>query len=335
MRVCAVVVTFNRKELLLECLEALRMQTRPLDAIYIIDNASTDGTPELLMKRGYQDGAVIENLHDGGETMIRYFRLPTNTGGAGGFHEGVKRAFSDGYDWLWLMDDDAEPLPDSLEGLLRHAVDGTAALANLKVSPDGSPQYIHRGFFDFSSSGRVVRPITEDDLKEEILEIDHASFVGILINSDSVRRIGFPRKEFFLHFDDVEYCLRLRSTGKVILVTGSLILHKEASSSGNLTKSLFGMEIPVVPYDKLWLRYYGVRNSTWLRRKETGGGRLFMFMLRAVPLSVAAQIMAGIVTEKPLRRARFVLSAYIDGLRGRFDNEKPLKILYGSDGYEG
>jgi len=46
--VCAVVVTYNRKELLLECLEAIRKQTRPVQGIYLIDNASTDGTPKLL-----------------------------------------------------------------------------------------------------------------------------------------------------------------------------------------------------------------------------------------------------------------------------------------------
>ena len=49
---CAVVVTYNRKELLIECLESLRSQTRPLNAIYIIDNASTDGTPNLLLAEG-------------------------------------------------------------------------------------------------------------------------------------------------------------------------------------------------------------------------------------------------------------------------------------------
>ena len=53
LRVAAVVVTYNRKELLMECLEALLRQTRPLQAIYIIDNASTDGTPELLHREGY------------------------------------------------------------------------------------------------------------------------------------------------------------------------------------------------------------------------------------------------------------------------------------------
>jgi len=56
--VCAVVVTYNRKKLLLECLEAIRRQTRPVQGIYLIDNASTDGTPKLLLEKRY-----IKELH--------------------------------------------------------------------------------------------------------------------------------------------------------------------------------------------------------------------------------------------------------------------------------
>ena len=62
--ICAVVVTYNRKELLIECLESLKEQSRTLDAILIIDNASTDGTPEILLKNGYIDHIRPMDLHD-------------------------------------------------------------------------------------------------------------------------------------------------------------------------------------------------------------------------------------------------------------------------------
>ena len=152
MKICAVVVTYNRKDLLVECLEALRRQTGPLDAIYIIDNASTDGTPELLRSRGYRDGAVIENPLDGSEIIIRYVRLPVNTGGAGGFHEGVKRAFHDGYDWIWLMDDDVEPEEYTLEKLLR---------ASERIPEDISAVAPVR-FFQGSLFNRETRPSTSE-----------------------------------------------------------------------------------------------------------------------------------------------------------------------------
>ena len=58
-KIAAVVVTYNRKDLLKECLDALLNQTRPLDSIILIDNASTDGTPEFLKEKGYLDNPKI------------------------------------------------------------------------------------------------------------------------------------------------------------------------------------------------------------------------------------------------------------------------------------
>lgn len=119
--VCAVVVTYNRKELLIECLDALENQSRPLDAIYILDNASNDKTTFLLEENGYINENPPETLQIPWEkssikngVLIHYVRMHRNTGGAGGFHEGVKRAYEKGYDWIWLMDDDAEPKKNAL-----------------------------------------------------------------------------------------------------------------------------------------------------------------------------------------------------------------------------
>lgn len=102
-RVCAVVVTYNRKELLRKCLAALKSQTRKPDHILVVDNASTDGTPEMLKEEFPQ---------------VEVLRLPENQGSAGGFHEGMNRAYEEGWDWIWIMDDDALPEPTALERLL-------------------------------------------------------------------------------------------------------------------------------------------------------------------------------------------------------------------------
>ncbi len=101
--VWAVVVTHNRKEKLRDCLAALAGQQRPPDHILVVDNASTDGTSTML-DREY-----------GG---VEVLRLAKNEGGAGGFHEGMKRAHMAGAEWLWLMDDDTIPDADALEQLL-------------------------------------------------------------------------------------------------------------------------------------------------------------------------------------------------------------------------
>src|SRR5947209_6364655 len=102
-RVCAVVVTFNRKALLPNCLNSLLSQTRLPDAIVVIDNASTDGTRDLLDK----DFPNLERVN-----------LPRNTGGAGGFKAGMHWALTRDFDWIWVMDDDIEMKPDCLENML-------------------------------------------------------------------------------------------------------------------------------------------------------------------------------------------------------------------------
>ena len=106
-RVTAVVVTWNRKALLLECLDCLRRQTARADVL-VVDNASTDGT-----------GEALKPLIQAGE--IAYVNTGKNLGGAGGFQLGVKAAVEAGYDCVWIMDDDSMPTPTALEALLTAA----------------------------------------------------------------------------------------------------------------------------------------------------------------------------------------------------------------------
>ena len=99
--VIAVVVTFNRQQLLSECIAALRNQTRKVDKILVINNGSTDDTINWLNNQ-----ADIE------------FFSQDNVGSAGGFYTGIKMAYDSGYSWIWLMDDDGYPKADALEMLL-------------------------------------------------------------------------------------------------------------------------------------------------------------------------------------------------------------------------
>lgn len=128
--VCAVVVTYNRKALLCECLSALMRQTRRLDAIWLIDNASSDGTPDELLSQGYiselppatpDKPFEIVKKHEESGTVLHYIRMNANTGGTWGYHEGISRAYVSGFDWIWTMDDDVEPKLHALETLLSYS----------------------------------------------------------------------------------------------------------------------------------------------------------------------------------------------------------------------
>ena len=88
-RVAAVVVTYNRKELLAQCIEALLSQQNAVCDILIVDNASTDGT-----------GAYLAALN---EPRVHSRSTGANLGGAGGFNFGMRWAVEAGYDLVWIM----------------------------------------------------------------------------------------------------------------------------------------------------------------------------------------------------------------------------------------
>jgi GT2 family glycosyltransferase len=171
--VCAVVVTYNRKKLLLGCLEALLKQSRPLNAVYVIDNASTDGTPEVLLEHRYipklppsnlkvpwEIFYTITNLQDFGtnsnlSVMIYYVRMQENNGGAGGFYEGVKRSYEKGYDWMWLMDDDGIPSEDCLNKLLLGKNKFPADLLAPLVMDINNSGRLSFGIFDYKNKKTI------------------------------------------------------------------------------------------------------------------------------------------------------------------------------------
>ena len=103
-KIAAVIVTYNRKELLLECVEAILGQEETVPSIIVVDNDSSDGTEQAL------EGYVAEGT-------VTYFNTGSNLGGAGGFQYGIRKAVELGYDYLWIMDDDCIPSRTALATL--------------------------------------------------------------------------------------------------------------------------------------------------------------------------------------------------------------------------
>lgn len=311
--IAAVVVTYNRCRLLIECLEALLRQTRPVDGIVLIDNASSDDTAEVLATRGYL-----------AHPKIVYVRLGSNTGGAGGFHEGMKRGYSAGFDWLWIMDDDAEPHDDALERMepsLR--IGNIGGVANLTLGLDGRPQIEHRGWLELRSSNqRAHRPIDAAALSEN-MHISFASFVGLAVHRRAIEQVGLPKRELFIKGDDLEYCVRLATLGPLILVPSSRIRHKDGVSAIYERRRRFGYQSDRIPIDKLWLNYFTLRNLLWIRREHCGSGIAARFAVRQY-----VRLVVGIMLfdSHRLIRLRFYWNAIADAWRSVFDNDKPRRL---------
>jgi len=245
--VCAIIVTFNRKELLITCLIALMKQTRQLDAIFIIDNASTDDTPLLLKEKGYIHDIPPKDLVEPWERIFQvpsfsqlstekkmtsitnltfyYIRMHKNTGGAGGFHEGMKRGKEKRFDWLWLMDDDGIPGEDCLKKLLIYSKQFNVICP--LVIPDKSDENLSFGLYDYSNKKHIKKTQDIKNFKQRKYLIGTANpFNGTLISRILVQKIGLPKKEMFIWGDETEYMLRAKKKGfKIITVLDARHYH--------------------------------------------------------------------------------------------------------------
>lgn len=298
----AVVVAFNRKTLLRECLDGLLRQTLPLDAIFVVDNASTDGTDAHLREKGYLD-----------QPLIRYLRLTVNAGGAGGFHHGMQAASEAGYDWIWVMDDDTEPEPDALQSMEPLEVHKeVVAIANRKLDIHGRETLDGLRMMPNRGGSSSPYPL-----------VKFSSFVGLMIRREAIRTVGLPRAEFFIHNDDLEYCLRLRKVGNLALAMGSRVIHKEQARQIT-PKIVLGYSYLPKDLYSYFFDYFGHRNYVITQRAHARGINRYLLPLRKFLLASAALVLF----EKENLWAKFKVlwRANIDGWRNHFDNTYPFRM---------
>lgn len=225
--VAAVVVTLNRLDCLRRCVGALEQQTHPPDQIIVVDNGSTDGTPQWLASK----------------TNLRVIRQG-NLGSGGGQHTGMKAAYDAGFDFAWCMDDDGFPAQDALATLLEGLKLTSGDWLNCLVVDQDDPS---RAAFPHRPT-RIVREIQSHGL----IYPEACPFNGTLIPRKTMDRIGFPSTELFIWGEEFEYMDRAKRAGILpVTVTHSIFYHP---ASLDLT-------LRETPLSKSWKFYYHVRNA--------------------------------------------------------------------------
>ena len=322
--IAAVVVTYNRKALLVQCLRLLLTQSYPLDAIYVIDNASTDGTDDDLLGEGLiapaqaSDGGAIESVRtipgerpETRDTDIHYVRMPENSGGAGGFHEGTKRGRDAGFDWLWLMDDDLEPSREALEALVEKKEALKAAgrppfLLNSLVLSKEHPNDDTLAFplQELTAKGYPRAGIYHHHLSDVVGKLEDGlyrwacPFNGTLIPTAPLEQIGLPNKDLFIWGDEREFLWRATKVLDMYTVVDSKVAHPRLEG-----------------FPCNWKLYYLIRNAFVVN------DQLNLRTLRNLKL-IASSL--GIGLRHGRKGLALVLSAIKDGLTRNLGKRRDL-----------
>lgn len=294
MSTAAVIVTYNRKELLCENIKMLASQSRKVDLVIIVDNHSSDGTAEYIKNQPFYN-----------ESWIHIEAMSENFGGAGGFYYGLKTAYNMGFDFFWLMDDDGKPFNmDTFQNLwiVANKVymhENKAFLLNSLVTYDGE-----RMSFGFG--------VDEEELaqmKREGVECIHGKanpFNGTLLTKETVDIVGYPNKDFFIRCDEKDFVLRCRKAGVYIAtIVGSVYQHPKPQFT--LRRFLL-WHVKVNNYTPFQI-YYTIRNEVFYLSQ----GDEKRYLRKCLGL----QLMSILLYEKDKgRKVKAFLKALHDGKNG-------------------
>lgn len=246
LSVAVAAVTFDRPRELAVLLDAINNQTAPVRSICLVDS-----------------GTVASKDVASRHANVDYIRSEANLGGAGGFSLAILKAVASGANWVWMMDDDAEPAdPECLATLIREAeARGLDAVVPLVVAP-GNPDQLS---FFFRLDGKVTHDRAAVE-KVGFLPDDGHFFNGALIRSDVFFKVGLPDMRLFIRGDEVDFTLRLRKAGiRFGTVTTAAITHPHAFAE---TKHVYGARWHVIVPDSAFKRHFYYRNRGYMIRRH-------------------------------------------------------------------
>lgn len=221
----AVVVTYNRRVLLEECITALRNQSLKPDAILVVNNGSTDNTEEWLQSQ--------KDL---------FFITQKNVGSGGGFNTAINWAFKNNYSWIWCMDDDGYPKEDALEKIL-NADTETLSLRNCAVlNKEDKKTFVWK----------TKHYATIDEVDTKLIKGIGHPFNGTLLHRNIIERVGLPKPNLFMWGDESEYYCRITRKNNIPVYTVAESIHYHPAAVFTFKNDW--------DYKNNWKMYYYIRN---------------------------------------------------------------------------
>ncbi|ELZ87910.1 glycosyltransferase family 2 protein [Haloferax volcanii] len=244
-KVTAVILNWNDSERTLFCVESVRdCQYSNLDLI-VVDNGSTDNSKQQLESQLRQENLIINE---------------ENLGFAGGMNCGISEALADGTDYIWILNNDIV-IEDS--GIVQQLVDVFESNDEVGIvsplvrkHPMTEQVWFSRGEVNFSNGDVGHSNIDISSINRELLQSEYVPFCSPLIRSEIFDEIGLISEDYFLYYEDADYCQMVVNEGyRIVTAVNSVIFHEVNVSSGGMFSPLFS--------------YYRARNR-WLFSKKHG-----------------------------------------------------------------
>lgn len=304
-RIAAVVVTHNRLPEIKGAVAALRAQTRRPDLILVIDNGSTDGTREWLAAQS--DLCVLHQ---------------SNLGMSGGIRRGLTYVLENGFDWGWVLDDDAHPEPGALEALCRAMVLRPEARVfnSVGMARTNPTRFAVGALWSRTTPDNFLVGKRAATLAEIAPSIDEFGMVdsigghfyhGVLLHRSLVETVGMPLPWLYHSGEEIEYGYRIMRAGyHIYSVMDSVVMHPEIPY---VTFHLLGRtkEFKMHVASR---RYYFIRNGMWIHRTYFANSPLMLYAARRLGGALLAELF--VIPHKSLRNR---LSACNASLRGVVD----------------
>ncbi|KJR41852.1 glycosyltransferase [Candidatus Magnetoovum chiemensis] len=213
-----IICNWNKKDYVLNTIEsALKLNYNNRD-IYVLDNASTDGSQEAI-KQAYPQLTLIENTE--------------NTGGSGGFNKAAAYALqTKPYDYLYLLDNDVSLDKDALITLITTMEkDKNIAVCGSKIYSMDDAKRVQEIGANIDWHNFYVQPVmnweSDSDALNGTIEVDYVPACSMAVRAEAVKIVGLMDSEFFLYWDDIEWCHRFKRQGfKVCALSTSKVWHK-------------------------------------------------------------------------------------------------------------
>ena len=290
-RIAATILTYNRKDLLRRCLDCVFAQSRPCDRVIVIDNASTDGTAEMLRQEW---GSSVE-VH----TLAR------NVGASGGFNFGVRAAYQAGADFAWLMDDDVLPEKHALARLLEAeeqlSASGTdhAFVVSSVWNEDGTPTNVPKVDTRPGPGGYESWPLF---LGQKMLPVTRSTFVSMLLPRATIAEYGLPLAPMFIWGEDSEYTLRVTAKRPGFMIADSRVLHlRQLSGAINI--------LTEVNPTRLGYHRHFIRNHMYIARMHSAKLEYIRHAIRQV------QLVLRLIRLGEFAKAKIVMTGIAESFR--------------------